>query len=42
MEQADPPRFRALTQAFPDLLPELQLEVTVRARLDHARDRKEV
>lgn len=42
VEQADPARFRALTQAFPDLLPELQLEVTVRARLDHAPDRKEV
>ena len=42
VERADPARFRALTQPFPDLLPELQLEVTVRARLDHARDRKEV
>ncbi|MDO4990819.1 MAG: Ger(x)C family spore germination C-terminal domain-containing protein [Eubacteriales bacterium] len=42
VERADPVRFRALTQAFPDLLPELQLEVTVRARLDHAPDRKEV
>ena len=42
VERADPARFRALTQDFPDLLPELQLEVTVRARLDHAPDRKEV
>lgn len=42
VEGADPARFRALTQAFPDLLPELQLEVTVRARLDHAPDRKEL
>lgn len=42
VERADPARFRALTQPFPDLLPELQLEVTVRARLDHAPDRKEV
>lgn len=42
VERADPARFRALTQSFPDLLPELQLEVTVRARLDHAPDRKEL
>lgn len=42
VERADPARFRALTQPFPDLLPELTLEVTVRSRLDHATDRGEI
>ena len=41
VERSDPARCRRLTQAFPDLLPELQLEVTVRARLDHAPDKNE-
>ncbi len=40
-ERGDPARFRRLTQEFPALLPQLQLEVTVRARLDHAPDQKE-
>ena len=35
-------RWLAYDLEDPDLLPELQLEVTVRARLDHAPDRKEV
>ena len=41
-ERADPARYRRLTQEFPALLPELSLEVTVRARLDHTPDKKEV
>ena len=40
-ERDDPARFRALTEPFPDLLPQLQLEVTVRSVLDHSPDREE-
>lgn len=42
VERADPARYRALTQPFPDLLPELQLEVTVRSQLEGGGDRGEV
>ena len=41
VERDDPARFRALTEPFPDLLPQLQLEVTVRSTLDHEADRQE-
>ena len=41
VERDDPARFRALTEPFPDLLPQLQLEVTVRSTLDHSPDRED-
>ena len=41
VEHDDPARFRALTEPFPDLLPQLQLEVTVRSTLDHSPDRED-
>ena len=41
VERAEPAAFQALDREFAELLPELELEVTVRARLRHMNDRKE-
>ena len=41
-ERADPAAFRALPQPFAELLPRLELELTVSARLNHANDRKDL
>ena len=39
-ERSDPRAWRALDHAFVDLLPELELEITVRARLSEMKDMK--
>jgi hypothetical protein len=39
-ERSDPRAWRGLGQAFVDLLPELELEITVRARLSEIKDMK--
>lgn len=39
-ERSDPRAYRALGQEFVDLLPELELEITVRARLSEMKDMK--
>jgi spore germination protein KC len=41
VERAEPAAFRALDRDFAELLPELELEITVSARLRHVNDRKE-
>jgi len=41
VERADPVAYQALSRDFSELLPELELEITVRARLRHVNDRKE-
>jgi hypothetical protein len=38
VERADPRAFRALGRDFADLLPELELEITVSARLSQMSD----
>ena len=40
VERADPAAWRALGRDFPDLLPELELEITVSARLSQMNDMK--
>ena len=42
VERADPVAYQALSRDFSELLPELELEITVRARLRHVNDRKEM
>lgn len=41
VERASPGAFRQLDRAFPELLPELELEISVSARLSHTNDRRE-
>jgi hypothetical protein len=41
VERADPAAYAALDRDFSELLPELELEITVSARLRHVNDRKE-
>ena len=42
VERADPAAFAGLDRDFSELLPELELEITVSARLRHTNDRKEM
>lgn len=42
VEKADPSAYQKLDRDFSELLPELELEITVSARLRHANDRKEI
>ena len=42
VERASPKAYRALGRDFVDLLPELELEITVSAQLRHTNDRKEM
>ena len=42
VERADPAAYAALDRDFSELLPELELEITVSARLRHMSDRKEM
>jgi hypothetical protein len=41
VERSSPERYAALTQSFPELLPSLELQLTVSGSLRHTNDMKE-